>query len=133
MPKVYVASALANYEDVLLLQGDFISRDWEIAFDWASMRREEKELGYHLTQEDKKQLAASMVEGVLAADLLVLLAPGRRGAHVELGIAIGAGKTVVVVNTNPEDDISFYLAPGIFLCRLLEELWIYLEKENNKE
>jgi len=124
--KVYVASGLDNYKAVLKLQHELRARGYEITFDWASLYQEQvrdRKYGPYMSMSDKASLAFDMSAGVLDANVVILLAPGKRGAHVEFGIAWGAGnKSMFVLNPDPANDISFYFLPGVKLVRLQEEL-----------
>lgn len=111
MPKIYVASGLANHLQVIRMQEVLVRHGWTISFDWAEAHRQELASGKKLTPEEKRELANNMIQGVRDAHAFLLVCPGKRGAHVELGIAIAAGdKPIVVLSTDPEQDISFYHA-----------------------
>jgi hypothetical protein len=114
---VYVASALANYALVLELQAGLAARGVGTAFDWAARRRAELAGGRVLTANERTELAAEMEAGVRRADALLLVCPGKRGAHVEFGIAVGCGKPAVVCAPDPAEDISFYKLPSVRLVR----------------
>lgn len=54
--------------------------------------------------------------GVLTADVVIVLLPGGRGTHVEMGAAIAAGKSVVLVgpmDTLTERPVCFYAHPRV--------------------
>ena len=85
MFKVYIASALENAENVRLLRDLLRERGVELTYDW-TVHGSVKDQGSARIRE----VARKKVEGVLGADLVVVLLPGGRGTHIELGIAIAA-------------------------------------------
>lgn len=113
MRKIYIASGLKNYLNVIRLQSELASEGIGVTFDWASEFQKQLAFGQRPTQADKSNLASAMENGVREAEVLLLMMPAKRGAHVEFGIAIGAGKPVVVFNEDEKEDISFYLLPQV--------------------
>jgi nucleoside 2-deoxyribosyltransferase len=112
-PSVYVASSLQNYEQVLSFQVRFRALQKIISFDWASLWKEQ----LAGAEVDKARLAAQMLDGVKRADVLLLVLPAKRGAHVEFGAAAVLGKPCVVLNPSPSEDISFYQLPNVQITR----------------
>lgn len=108
MKKVYVASGLRNYERVQKIQNRLRACGLEVAFDWAY--RYENGL-------DDDTVCRQEIQAVKSTDALLLVMPGKRGSHVEMGVAIGAEKPVVVLNEEAGDDIQFYSIPGVSLVR----------------
>lgn len=88
--RFYVASRLENADvvrdvrDKMLKEGHALTYDWTIA---GSVRGDLAKL---------REVAEAETRGVAEADILILLLPGGRGAHVELGIALGCKKPVVI-------------------------------------
>lgn len=125
--KVYVASGLKNYQEVLRIQWWLTTHlDVQIAFDWASRHQEELSRGFPLRLAEKQALAKEEADGVLRSHALLLVAPGKRGAHVEFGTAYGAGIPVVVMNPDASDDISFYHLPTVRLTRHISSAYANL-------
>lgn len=50
----------------------------------------------HLGDGIKREVAENEVNGVLAADVLIVLAPGGRGTHCEVGVALGSNKPIFI-------------------------------------
>ncbi len=48
------------------------------------------------------QVSILEAQGVLTADAVIVLLPGGRGTHAELGIALGAGKPIIVFDETAE-------------------------------
>lgn len=111
---IYVASTLANYRRVMAIQDRLRAAGAFISFDWASV--------YHRHGKMVSvDVAQSEVDGVLSADILLLVLPGARGSHFEYGVAVGAGIQTVILCENPDDEISFHRLPCSVLCRSEDE------------
>lgn len=67
---------------------------------------------------------ASDLEGMRWADACVLVMPCGRGAHLELGWAIGAGKPTAILLSDGEPELMYGLADT--LCVDVEELLLWL-------
>ena len=98
---VYVASSLDNKDKA----ARFISRLRElghnITYDWTTHGR--------LTDKQQMRIAAHReLHGVLGADVLVVYMPGGFGTHCEMGIALGAGKRVILVRNGYDLTCSFH-------------------------
>lgn len=112
--KFYIASKLENAAQVSKLVDTLESWGWRCTYKWhghGSVRGQgEKRL---------KEVAAEEYAGVVRADLVIVLLPGGRGTHSELGIALGQGKKVVIYSQDPqhfdqasEETCAFYWVPG---------------------
>ncbi len=105
--KFYIASGLENWENVRKLKGVLCDAGHEHTYDWTvhgSVQREGVErIG---------NVAAFEVEGVIAADVVIVLLPGGRGTHTELGIAIAmkrvwdGNRRILVYSPDPEKDFG---------------------------
>jgi len=103
------------------LHDHLLAAGWEITYDWTvhgSVR------GPDVSREQVADVADREVDGVLLAQVVVVLLPGGRGAHVELGVAlacaIGDGNRVVIWSSTPDVDFgtteatsAFYHHPGV--------------------
>ena len=92
--RVYIASALANQDIVCEVLGKVRAAGHAVTYDWT-------EHGSLEGAEPKRCYAVAQAElaGVATATALVLVLPGGRGAHVELGAALGLGTSVLIVGT----------------------------------
>jgi len=81
--KFYVASGVSNAEKVNQAAAALNAAGHERTYDWTGHGDVSK-----ADPEFKRHVAASELRGVLEAELVVLLLPGRFGTHAELGIAI---------------------------------------------
>lgn len=69
-----------------------------------------------LTAADLAEYAAREREAIERSDLVILLLPGGRGTHVELGMALGKKVFLCAGDAEafaPEDTVAFYHLPGV--------------------
>ena len=106
---IYVASKLENYEQVREVYSSLAALGHEITHDWtAEFFMEDK--------EDKQKIAELDFNGVCDCDILFLINYQRcAGAFTELGIALHAGKVIVVVDGFHEEKPSniFFHLPNV--------------------
>lgn len=108
--RVYVATSLDNKalaRDVIALLRE---RDAEITYDWTEHGSVAGE-----PLERKQQVAKNEVNGVATAGLLVVLLPGGRGTHVEIGVALGNDIPILVLTAEPPGRTVFYQHPRVMV------------------
>lgn len=108
---VYIASSLLNKERVQSLRDRLRGLDINITYDWTT----------HGLVQDRSLLpgiARQELDGVLAADCILLVMPARMGSHFEAGAAYAAGKPIVMLLEDEATHtwVSFHLLPGITKC-----------------
>lgn len=107
----YIASSFKNKEIVKVLAVQLKMEGFYHTYDWTINDR-----------ADSMDLLASLGENELSAvrnsDFLVMLLPGGKGSHIEMGIALGLGKRVYLYS--PNNDIydfdktsTFYHVAGV--------------------
>jgi nucleoside 2-deoxyribosyltransferase len=102
MPKIYVASSLLNKENVSELYRFLIENGHEITYDWTTH-------GRVICPDELISIARKEFDGVVDADLLLMLMPARNGSHVEFGVALALGKPIIILTANClYEDKSFY-------------------------
>ena len=112
--KIYLASSLSNAAAVRQMRDALRHRGHEITYDWTSHGS-----AMAAGQARIAEVAAAELAGVRAADGVIVLLPGGRGTHVELGAALALAKPVIVVGThvafNGADSYhcAFYYLPGV--------------------
>jgi len=108
----YIASSLDNAEQVKQVAERLKAAGWTHTYDWTvhgSVQRE--------GTERIAQVASAESEGVWMADVVIVLLPGGRGTHTELGIAIGmvdpvvwgpgeAAMRICIYSPDPEKDFG---------------------------
>lgn len=89
--KFYIASRLENAEQVRCLAKILKMWGWEHTYDWT-------EHGSVQTEGETRirEVAQKEIQGVKDADVVIVLLPGGRGTHVELGAAIALSKPVFI-------------------------------------
>ena len=128
--KFYVASGVSNAEKVNLAAAALNAAGHERTYDWTGHGDVSK-----AEPEFKRHVAASESRGVLDAELVVLLLPGRFGTHAELGMALASAesKRILLWSESPtpfdgtEGFCVFYHHPAVerVVCpfdELLEQL-----------
>jgi nucleoside 2-deoxyribosyltransferase len=127
--KFYIASKLENAESVKALANVLKTFHWEQTYDWTihgSVKGEGK--------QRLKEVATNEMQGVREADVVIILMPGGRGTHAELGAANALWKQVFIWSETDElfqtDDktCAFYWNHNVTrVCgdkfKLLEELF----------
>lgn len=121
--RVYYASSLANHDLILSLEAEGVRQGFAPSYSWATDYLAELTRTDPLSFPEKVGIADKCVQGVRDCDVLVLVVPAKRGAHIEYGVAVGAGKPVVVWSRDPSDDIGFYGAAGAAIVRTRDEIF----------
>lgn len=106
--RVYVASAFCNKSEVrrvfglLREAGHIVSHDWTV--------EDAAELPSHQVQEYLEECGIRDFRGILSAHCLLVLAhPDMKDTRAELGIALGAGIPVVVVECKGAHSVFYGL------------------------
>lgn len=99
--KFYIASRLENHALVTELAHHLKELGHEHTYDW-TIHGSVAGQG----QSTMAQTAHNEVEGVRQADVVIVLMPGGRGTHVELGLGIAFGKSMYLVSQSPDRDFS---------------------------
>lgn len=113
--KFYIATKLERHADHNAVRDLMAAEGHEITYDWTSH-------GPVWTAGAARIREVSLLEtnGVLEADLVIVLLPGGRGTHAELGMAIAAGKRVLMHCADPDlfgatpETCAFYHHPQCF-------------------
>lgn len=109
--KFYIATAIERRAEQQVLKLELEKLGHECAYDW----------GVHGSVQDEGdarylEVATNEAAGVAASDLVIVLLPGGRGTHTELGLAIGHKKDVVTIGTTKGQagrDCVFYWHPRV--------------------
>ncbi len=98
--KYYIASRLENAEEVKTLKKALDNRGWQHTYDWTTHGSVQAPRG------KMRQIADDEAEGVYKADVVIVLLPGGRGTHAELGMGISLGKEVFILSQDVEADFG---------------------------
>lgn len=121
--KFYIATSLARMEEHNVVRDALLAKDWKITYDWTLHGSVKK------TSFDRlKDVGGKMAEGIFDADVVIVLLPGGRGTHTELGMAIAKNKRIFVhAETSDyfslcDKTIAFYHLENIFhlTCPLID-------------
>jgi hypothetical protein len=110
--KFYIASGFHNKELVQKIAKDIqIQLGWELTYDWTQNERAE-------TIETLTEIGVKEFDGVLNSDVVIVILPGGKGCHTEMGIALGSKKLLFLYDpdrilNNLNDAASFYFLPEI--------------------
>lgn len=126
MEKFYVASSFRNIEAVNYVTNQLINKGYLHTYDWTRNEKVKKE--QTTTLEALIEIGQSEKEAVMESDFVVVLLPGGKGTHIELGIALGQKKKIFLYSqdgavNNVETTSTFYHLPEVEKCYgTLEEL-----------
>lgn len=121
--KYYIATKLENHAEHNRLRDILNSMGHECTYDWSVHGPVYKE-GLGRVEE----IAQLEHQGVFDADAVIMLWPGGRGTHVEIGMGIALGKSVIIVSSVENHHISspetcaFYHHPHCSMFRTIEEM-----------
>lgn len=93
--KFYIASSFANKDKVREAASILREAGHAQTFDWTANLRAS-------SVEDLELYGTLEKKAVLEADFLIVLLPAGKGSHIELGIALGQGKTVYLLSESEE-------------------------------
>lgn len=88
--KVYIASTLSNYERVNDIRDKLAARGVQVTYDWTIWANNRSTDPVVL-----RQVAIDEINGIMQADYILMIAPGRLGTHFEYGLAFGLQKQIV--------------------------------------
>lgn len=110
--KFYVASGMKNCKLVNYYAKVLKENGWEQTHDWVANVRDDASI------EDITEYAKLESQGVANADVVILLLPAGRGAHIELGMAMALNKKIFLCSGTEEEfniqnTVAFYNLPNI--------------------
>lgn len=112
--KIYIATRLENHKQHNALRDLLVAAGHTLTYDWT------KHGAVWRSGKDRiREVALSERAGVERADVVVVLLPGGRGTHVELGMALAGNKPVIIWSPRPEvfgahpDTCAFYHDSGV--------------------
>ncbi|MET4097662.1 hypothetical protein [Arthrobacter sp. UYCu712] len=119
MKKFYVASSFRNIVNVRYVAQTLETTGYVNTYDWTH-----ESVGGDagkVTIGDLRSIGQRERDAVIGADVVVILLPGGKGTHVELGIAIAQGRRTIL--HSPEEVINnlattstFYHLPELEKC-----------------
>jgi nucleoside 2-deoxyribosyltransferase len=112
--KIYIASSLYNAEKVQQVRDLLVARGVQVTYDWT--------IHGFVQDETLSEIAANELGGVLDAECVLAIMPGRNGCHFEMGAAFARRIPIVLLIEN-HDHVwtSFHKRPEIRICRTVDE------------
>ena len=110
MMKFYISSSFSNKEAVREAANQLKKEGFVHVYDWTLN-------SFATSPEELTRIGEEEKQAVMKADFFILLLPGGRGSHVELGIALAAGKRVYIYSPENETNfITFYHVRNVHRC-----------------
>ncbi len=107
--KFYIASSFQNKQHVQAIATELKNRGYKHTYDWTKNEKA-------ITLDDLASIGEAERQSVKKADFLIVLLPGGKGTHVELGIALGQDIPVYLYNEEgflSSEASSFYYTSGV--------------------
>ncbi|MFJ7749277.1 hypothetical protein ACIQXM_04920 [Arthrobacter sp. NPDC097144] len=126
LQRFYVASSFRNIVNVRYIAQTLESKGYVNTYDWTQNASALD--GSSVTLDNLSSIGQHELAAVIGADVVVVLLPGGKGTHVELGIAIAQGRRIILhspaeVINNPGTTSTFYHLPEVEKCHgTLEDL-----------
>lgn len=110
--KFYIGSGMKNCELVNNYANLLKDNGWEQTYDWV------KNVSYDVCLKDMIEYATLESQGIVDSDIVIILLPAGRGAHIELGMATALNKRVFLCSSTKEgfsikNTVAFYELPKI--------------------
>ncbi len=110
--KFYVGTSFKNSEIVNYFSQELKKHGWKHTYNWAENISENE------TLEDLKEHSILEEKAINESDVVIIILPGGRGTHVELGIAVALNKKIYLCTENKDDfsienTVPFYESPKI--------------------
>ncbi|MCA0991284.1 nucleoside 2-deoxyribosyltransferase [Guptibacillus hwajinpoensis] len=105
----YIASSFQNKQHVQTLATELKRHGLKHTYDWTKTEKA-------VTFDELASIGEAELEAVKKADILIVLLPGGKGTHVELGIALGRDLPVYLFNEEGflgSEASSFYYTSGV--------------------
>jgi len=110
--KFYIGSGMKNCELVNYYSNILKENGWQQTYDWV------KNINADVNIDDMIEYASLEKQGIIDSDVVIILLPAGRGAHIELGMAMALDKKIFLCSTtkeefNIENTVAFYELPTI--------------------
>lgn len=128
--RIYVASGYPNRINARKLMDELEGRGHVITLDWTS--HEWVECSENALQAIRIAHSTRDEDGVLTADMLVLLHPAGNGSHTEFGMALGSNKVIAIIG-KPKGECIFYHSKRIdYRFDTVEEFLEFMDNVERK-
>lgn len=112
MVKFYIGSGMKNCELVNYYAKILKRKGWNLTYNWV------ENINDDVSIEDMTSYAISESQGIVDSDVVIILLPAGRGAHIELGMALALNKKIFLCSETKdefsiENTVAFYGLPNI--------------------
>lgn len=127
--KFYIASSFRNSEIVRFISKQLEDKGYTHTYDWTKNGRAS-------TMEELKEIGYQEKNAVKASDFIIVVMPAGKSSHIELGIALGQGKSIYLYSSTDEFDnvettSTFYHVSEVRKCiGTVEELIEIVTKDS---
>lgn len=110
--KFYIGSGMKNCELVNYYSKVLKENGWQQAYDWVQNVNDDVNIN------DMIEYASLEKQGIVDSDVVIILLPAGRGAHIELGMAMALDKKLFLCSTTKEEfdienTVAFYELPNV--------------------
>ena len=110
--RFYIGSGFKNCELVNYYSKILEKNGWKHTYNWA------KNISNNETIEDLIKYSKLEQQGIIEADIVIILLPAGRGTHIELGMALALNKEIFLCSATKEEfsienTVNFYQLPQI--------------------
>lgn len=110
--KFYIGSGMKNCELVNYYAKILKRKGWILTYNWV------ENINDGVSIEDMTSYAISESQGIVDSDVVIILLPAGRGAHIELGMALALNKKIFLCSETKdefsiENTVAFYGLPNI--------------------
>lgn len=108
----YIGSGMKNCELVNYYAKILKENDWKQTYNWV------ENINKDVSIEDMTVYAKLESQGIIDSDVVIILLPAGRGAHIELGMALALNKKIFLCSEAKEEfsienTVAFYGLPNI--------------------
>ncbi|PFG06459.1 nucleoside 2-deoxyribosyltransferase [Bacillus sp. es.034] len=121
----YIGSSFANTDLVRYVSARLEEKGFIHTYDWTRNDRAS-------TVKDLQHIGQNEKDAITESNVVIIMLPGGKGSHVELGIALGLGKRIILYSPNGEvhdlaNTTTFYHLHEVEKCSgSIEELLEYV-------
>jgi len=107
--KFYIGSSFKNSEIVNYMAEKLKENGWEHTYNWANTIVGEE------TEEELINFSMLEKQAIIDSDVIIIILPGGRGTHIELGISLALNKKIYLCSLDGKDfnldnAVNFYFS-----------------------
>lgn len=122
--RFYVATTFDNWPEAKRYADALEAAGMTLALDWWKYHPANMPSTF---RPDLSAIALAEVAAIVSSSVLIVLMPGGRGTHTELGVAIASGASVVLVGPEVGDTdhaaVPFYWLPNVMRVAMPSTHW----------